>query len=883
MTPGTQDELTVPEARTTLATEERHNVIPPDNEHEDAMPILSEENEHDTQPRDQERLIPQSMDMSSMMQAMFNFFREERREERAAQRALERDREETRRAEARAREEESARRVTERELDRRLRETPPFPAMKEADDIEIYLCDFIRHVMDLQIPKMRWLTCLRPLLCSWARRTVDMMSDDDRSDFDKVKRELLRAFANEKGSLGHRIVTSHRQKGQRFSHFLNEQWKQWTEGLTLIEAGHRVLIEMAIEDLPYACRNHVREKEPTTVLEMSGLVEKFFSDRNSYIDDPKWYGGGRHHTQDKNMKAREKLPSSRQPTNPSQHHEEGQQERRPTKPAHSDRWKDQGKDRDRDRDRERQLECYNCHKRGHIAARCPDKTAQVHKIGKDASMTIAGRVGDKETTLVLDSGASMSMFPPQFIEPQQYTGQRMRVKGAVGEGSLPTANVIVQAGGEKAQLQVLVQKSLTRPLLGMDFPAYWEITQQVVNQHLMTKKAKFPNTERIDGEMTMVEEEMDTSLAAEAEDVAMPSGTDDEGVVAEPVVINEVKTRAQRQRERLLQQEDDQASEQSGATPTDLSALDEALFTTSKVKHKMTRSQKRLQARERLDRAGKTEPGQLIDFAPKELEEAQRNDITLTDLWNSTGTKMGDFFTRDGILRRHHTDDWGDDAAQVVVPTAHRREVLMLSHNSPLAAHLGYKKTLEKVLRGFWWPGVEHDVKAYCQTCADCQKGSKGNKHKAPLMPLPAVDEPFRRIAVDVVGPVRRSKRGNKYILTLMDFATRFPEAVALRRVDAQTVADALMSVFCRLGFPEEILTDQGSNFMSGVMKKVMELLGVHQLKTSPYHPQCDGMLERFHSTLKLMLRKTCVNRDRWDDYLPYACFAFRDSVHSAT
>lgn len=116
-----------------------------------------------------------------------------------------------------------------------------------------------------------------------------------------------------------------------------------------------------------------------------------------------------------------------------------------------------------------------------------------------------------------------------------------------------------------------------------------------------------------------------------------------------------------------------------------------------------------------------------------------------------------------------------------------------------------------------------------------------------------------------------------------MDFTTRYPEAIPLRKIDASTVADALCEVFTRLGIPGEILTDQGTNFLSDLMKKVMETLQVTQIKTSPYHPQCDGMLERFHSTLKGMMRKTCKAAKEWDLYLPYACFAFRDSIHSAT
>ena len=216
----------------------------------------------------------------------------------------------------------------------------------------------------------------------------------------------------------------------------------------------------------------------------------------------------------------------------------------------------------------------------------------------------------------------------------------------------------------------------------------------------------------------------------------------------------------------------------------------------------------------------------------------------------------------------------------MVVPRKFRAEVLALAHCSPLAAHLGQKKTRSKILTEFFWPGLNLEVGQFCQSCEDCQRGGKKNRQRAPLMPLPTVEEPFRRLAMDIVGPLRKTTRGNKYILTVMDFATRYLEAIPLRRTDAATVAEALCEVFTRLGIPEEILSDQGSNFMSELLSKVMELLQIHRLKTSPYHPQTDG---RFHGTLKGMMRKTCRERKDWDEYLPYVCFAFRDSVHSST
>jgi transposase InsO family protein len=116
-----------------------------------------------------------------------------------------------------------------------------------------------------------------------------------------------------------------------------------------------------------------------------------------------------------------------------------------------------------------------------------------------------------------------------------------------------------------------------------------------------------------------------------------------------------------------------------------------------------------------------------------------------------------------------------------------------------------------------------------------------------------------------------------------MDFATRYLEAVPLKRTDSANVAAALCHVFVRLGLPQEVLSDQGSNFTSKLMEKVAELLQITQMKTSPYHPQTNGMIERMHGTLKNLLRKTSINRKEWDDYLPFVCLALRDMENSAT
>ena len=128
---------------------------------------------------------------------------------------------------------------------------------------------------------------------------------------------------------------------------------------------------------------------------------------------------------------------------------------------------------------------------------------------------------------------------------------------------------------------------------------------------------------------------------------------------------------------------------------------------------------------------------------------------------------------------------------------------------------------------------------------------------------------------MDIVGPMPKSRSGKRFVLVVCDYATRYPEAVALRSIDAEHIAEELVQIFSRVGVPQEILTDQGANFMSA---EVYKLLRIKPIRTSPYHPQTDGLVERFNKTLKAMLRKTAISEGRdWDKLLPYVLFAYRE------
>ena len=109
---------------------------------------------------------------------------------------------------------------------------------------------------------------------------------------------------------------------------------------------------------------------------------------------------------------------------------------------------------------------------------------------------------------------------------------------------------------------------------------------------------------------------------------------------------------------------------------------------------------------------------------------------------------------------------------------------------------MGKRKTIDRIMQRFYWPTLYRDVAAWCRTCEKCQKHSPIRNLRAPLVPLPVIEEPFTRIAMDVVGPLPRSSSGHKYILVVCDYATRYPEAIPMKAVDAEHVAEELVTVF---------------------------------------------------------------------------------------
>ena len=279
-----------------------------------------------------------------------------------------------------------------------------------------------------------------------------------------------------------------------------------------------------------------------------------------------------------------------------------------------------------------------------------------------------------------------------------------------------------------------------------------------------------------------------------------------------------------------------------------------------------------------------------LDIPAEELQRLQAADVTLEAVRRAADgepSSAGVVFFRDkGLLYRSWNPPGRDEETvqQLVLPLTCRQAVLHIAHTIPLAGHLGRDKTTQRILRRFYWPTLYKDVAEYCRSCSECQKAGSRGVRRAPLVPLPIMGEPFERMAMDIVGPLPHSRAGHKYILVTCDYATRYPDAIPLRSIDAEHIADELVKLFSRVGIPKEILTDQGSNFTSQLLTEIYRLLHVHRIRTTPYHPQSDGLVECFNKTLKSLLRKTVTDTGKdWDKLLPFLLFAYREVPQAST
>jgi Integrase zinc binding domain/Integrase core domain len=218
-----------------------------------------------------------------------------------------------------------------------------------------------------------------------------------------------------------------------------------------------------------------------------------------------------------------------------------------------------------------------------------------------------------------------------------------------------------------------------------------------------------------------------------------------------------------------------------------------------------------------------------------------------------------------------------------IITLQDRDKLLYNLHSSPLSGHFAVKKTIERAIEKYYWPTMGNDIKSYVESCDVCQRMGKPARSTS-ITPI-KVTGPFEQIGIDFVGPLKVSSKQNRYIIVATDYLTKWPEAKPIPKATALEAANFLYEhIICKHGVPSKIISDHGTAFIGNVINALKMETGFRHNLAAVYHPQTNGLTERFNGTLCNALKK-CVNSStaEWDDLIPSVLFAYRTMKQSTT
>ncbi|GFW53309.1 transposon Tf2-6 polyprotein [Trichonephila clavipes] len=228
----------------------------------------------------------------------------------------------------------------------------------------------------------------------------------------------------------------------------------------------------------------------------------------------------------------------------------------------------------------------------------------------------------------------------------------------------------------------------------------------------------------------------------------------------------------------------------------------------------------------------------------------------------SNSSKNEEFRFIDGILCRKNFDPDGK-LWLPVIPKHLRADILRHFHDAPTAGHLGFAKLMTGFARDF--------------TGRECTEMS--------FVPIPPAIAPFHRIGIDLLGRFPKSAHGNKWIIVCTDYSTRYAITKALPTAEVDEIAKFLLEeIVLRHGAPRVIITDRGAVFRSRLVSSLVDLCNIDHRFTTAYHPQTNGLTERFNKTLADMLSMYVdVEQKNWDEILPFVTFAYNTAKQETT
>jgi hypothetical protein len=210
---------------------------------------------------------------------------------------------------------------------------------------------------------------------------------------------------------------------------------------------------------------------------------------------------------------------------------------------------------------------------------------------------------------------------------------------------------------------------------------------------------------------------------------------------------------------------------------------------------------------------------------------------------------------------------------RLYVPQPRRRNIVEVTHN---LAHSGVKNTIKQVSKKYFWPNMKKEITSLVRKCIPCQRAKIQRHTRAPVGTFRDPDARFTHVHIDIVGPLPYAE-GKQYLLTMIDRFSRWPEAIPIPDITAETCAKAFCENWiCRFGVPTYMTTDRGTQFESVLFTSLRQLTGTHRFRTTAYHPASNGLVERFHRRLKAALK---CHHSSWTTALPLVLLGIRCDI----
>ncbi|XP_073726116.1 uncharacterized protein [Misgurnus anguillicaudatus] len=646
-----------------------------------------------------------------------------------------------------------------------LMKEPKMQQLGEMDDIEHYLTTFERIAIVCRWPTEDWAIRLVPLLTGKARAAYVAMDLEEATDYEQVKEAILRKYSINAEVYRQRfrsmeVLTEETPK--ELYVWLRDLLNKWVKPAekTVDQFAETIVLEQFLRMLCPELQTWIKEHDPGSAEEAAKLAEVFVAARKR--TEPWSYA---------HWKAVRDKPSSRKTTSLQEGGKSmGERLSKQTEmPSFSVGT----------------IRCYSCGQIGHKKPMCPNLNKKLSSVGyvpknvvpvssitsMPNDVTIPVDINGKKVIALVDTGCTQTLVEADLVSESSMEHKcSVTVKCIHGEErSYPTTEVYLGVNEQTFKMKVGLASNLPYPvIIGHDYPLLMDLLHPSNMCNVVLTRAKTKQSQN------QVENETNSLNCLPYYDCDIPTHP-----------VKPVKTRAEKRSNKFqgtkVQVSDREGSENlnvKGIIPADMSELQKVDSEIGPIYSKMVEQAK------------------------------QGRDMVLFK--GSTFCLMNELLYRKTQNRQ-----------QMVLPMSVCKVVLRLGHSIPWAGHLGRRKMHHRISRHFFWPGMTKDIAEFCKICPECQCTALRGPPKAPLMPLPIIDVPFQRLGMDIVGPLERSKAGNKYMLVICDYGSRYPEVFPLKNIKA-------------------------CSFLFG-------------LKTSPYHPETDGLVERFNQTLVQMLRKFLV------------------------